>query len=205
MLAIEFPFCNLSNLHVQIAEPAVAQYCKEAEQLLLESRYVDLATLLLTSADLVLANASEKGMSPSYKSQICVTNDLIMFKSWNFRKVMSEMRMKCAPKVNGCSTCTPGPRPELERHSLWQRSSFGGAQLSIREFQFLSCSHAEWNRQALSEVHIMVTPKRDLKHSFWDLTPPSTVNCSTQNFSCKIFGSSILVKHYALFCSKFKF
>lgn len=87
MYTSKFPFCNLSNLHVQIAEPAVAQYCKEAEQLLLESRYVDLANLLLTSADLVLANASEKGMSPPYKISSCIADDLIMFQTWKIRKV----------------------------------------------------------------------------------------------------------------------
>jgi translation initiation factor 3 subunit M len=46
-----------------IAEPAVAQFCEEAESYLIGGRYSDLANLLLTSADLVLANASEKGES----------------------------------------------------------------------------------------------------------------------------------------------
>lgn len=46
---------------VQIAGPAVAQYCKEAQSYLIDGRYPDLVNLLLTSADLVLANASEKG------------------------------------------------------------------------------------------------------------------------------------------------
>ncbi|CAK9223417.1 unnamed protein product [Sphagnum troendelagicum] len=45
-----------------IAEPAVAQFCDEAESYLIGGRYSDLANLLLTSADLVLANASEKDM-----------------------------------------------------------------------------------------------------------------------------------------------
>jgi translation initiation factor 3 subunit M len=45
-----------------IAEPAVAQFCEEAESYLIGGRYSDLANLLLTSADLVLANASEKDM-----------------------------------------------------------------------------------------------------------------------------------------------
>ncbi len=48
---------------MQIAEPAVAQFCEEAESYLIGGRYSDLANLLLTSADLVLANASEKGES----------------------------------------------------------------------------------------------------------------------------------------------
>jgi len=46
---------------VQIAGPAVAQFCKEAELYLIDGRFPDLVNLLLTSADLVLANASEKG------------------------------------------------------------------------------------------------------------------------------------------------
>jgi hypothetical protein len=46
-----------------IAEPAVAQFCEEAESYLIGGRYSDLVNLLLTSADLVLANASEKGQS----------------------------------------------------------------------------------------------------------------------------------------------
>jgi hypothetical protein len=50
-------------VHVQIAEPAVAQFCEEAESYLIGGRYSDLVNLLLTSADLVLANASEKGQS----------------------------------------------------------------------------------------------------------------------------------------------
>lgn len=52
-------------VHVQIAEPAVAQFCEEAESYLIGGRYSDLVNLLLTSADLVLANASEKGQ-PTY-------------------------------------------------------------------------------------------------------------------------------------------
>jgi len=46
----------------EIAEPAVAQFCKEAQSFLIDGRFPDLANLLLTSADLVLANASEKDM-----------------------------------------------------------------------------------------------------------------------------------------------
>jgi translation initiation factor 3 subunit M len=45
-----------------IAEPAVAQFCEEAESYLIGGRYSDLVNLLLTSADLVLANASEKDL-----------------------------------------------------------------------------------------------------------------------------------------------
>lgn len=45
-----------------IAGPAVAQYCNEAQVYLFDRRYPDLVNLLLTSADLVLANASEKDM-----------------------------------------------------------------------------------------------------------------------------------------------
>ena len=46
---------------VQIAEPAVAQFCKEAQSYLIDERYPDLVNLLLTSADMVLAKTSEKG------------------------------------------------------------------------------------------------------------------------------------------------
>ncbi|KAG6541293.1 hypothetical protein Mapa_017346 [Marchantia paleacea] len=45
-----------------IAEPAVAQYVSEAEALLVSGRFSDLASLLLTSADVVLANAPEKDL-----------------------------------------------------------------------------------------------------------------------------------------------
>lgn len=47
----------------QIAGPAVQQFCKEAQAYLMDERYPDLVNLLLTSADLVLANTSEKGAS----------------------------------------------------------------------------------------------------------------------------------------------
>ena len=40
----------------------MAQFCKEAQSFLIDGRFPDLANLLLTSADLVLANASEKGI-----------------------------------------------------------------------------------------------------------------------------------------------
>lgn len=46
---------------MQIAEPEIAQYVAEAEGLLLSGRFSDLVSLLLTSADLVLAHAPEKG------------------------------------------------------------------------------------------------------------------------------------------------
>lgn len=45
-----------------IAGPAVAQFCNEAQSYLMDKWYPDLVNLLLTSADLVLANASEKDM-----------------------------------------------------------------------------------------------------------------------------------------------
>jgi translation initiation factor 3 subunit M len=46
----------------EIAEPEIAHYVAEAELLLLSGRFSDLASLLLTSADLVLANAPEKDL-----------------------------------------------------------------------------------------------------------------------------------------------
>ncbi|CAM6087631.1 unnamed protein product [Calypogeia fissa] len=46
----------------EIADPEIAQYVAEAEGLLLNGRFSDLASLLLTSADLVLANAPEKDL-----------------------------------------------------------------------------------------------------------------------------------------------
>jgi len=44
----------------EIAGPAVQQFCQEASSYLRDERYPDLVNLLLTSADLVLANTSEK-------------------------------------------------------------------------------------------------------------------------------------------------
>lgn len=46
---------------VKISEPEVAQFCKEAQSYLIDGRYRDLVYLLLTSADLVIKNAPEKG------------------------------------------------------------------------------------------------------------------------------------------------
>lgn len=48
---------------LQISGPAVQQFCQEASSYLRDERYPDLVNLLLTSADLVLANTSEKGAS----------------------------------------------------------------------------------------------------------------------------------------------
>ncbi|GBG63478.1 hypothetical protein CBR_g38096 [Chara braunii] len=45
-----------------ISEPAVAQYCAEAEDLMAAGRNVDLVSLLVTSADIVLSNASDKDL-----------------------------------------------------------------------------------------------------------------------------------------------
>ncbi|KAL2623515.1 hypothetical protein R1flu_003720 [Riccia fluitans] len=51
-----------SQAGADIAEPQVAQYVGEAEALLVSERFSDLASLLLTSADVVLASAPEKDL-----------------------------------------------------------------------------------------------------------------------------------------------
>lgn len=60
------------RMGLQIAEPQVARFCEEAESHLAAGRFSQLAYQLLTSADVVLANASEKGVqgqSPVPKSK----------------------------------------------------------------------------------------------------------------------------------------
>lgn len=47
---------------VQISEPEIGQFCKEAQSYLIDGRYPDLVNLLLTSADQVLKKTSEKGI-----------------------------------------------------------------------------------------------------------------------------------------------
>ena len=48
-------------IRCQVSEPAVALQVAEAERLLASERYLQLAELLLTSADAVLSKAPEKG------------------------------------------------------------------------------------------------------------------------------------------------
>lgn len=45
----------------QVAEPQVSSLCKEAQECMIGGRWLDLASLMLTSADLVFPKASEKG------------------------------------------------------------------------------------------------------------------------------------------------
>ncbi|KAG0449458.1 hypothetical protein HPP92_027353, partial [Vanilla planifolia] len=45
---------------IKVAEPQVARLCIEAQECILAGRWVDLATLLLTSAELITARVSDK-------------------------------------------------------------------------------------------------------------------------------------------------
>uniref|UniRef100_A0A7N0UZ04 Uncharacterized protein n=1 Tax=Kalanchoe fedtschenkoi TaxID=63787 RepID=A0A7N0UZ04_KALFE len=46
----------------EIAEPEVAKLCAEAEECMVMGRWLDLASLMLASADLIFPKVSEKGM-----------------------------------------------------------------------------------------------------------------------------------------------
>lgn len=45
----------------QVAEPQVTSLCVEAQECMIAGRWLDLASLMITSADLVFSKASEKG------------------------------------------------------------------------------------------------------------------------------------------------
>jgi len=49
------------NLSEQVAETEVIHYVDEAQAYMVEGRWSDLVSLLLTTADLIFANSAEKG------------------------------------------------------------------------------------------------------------------------------------------------
>jgi translation initiation factor 3 subunit M len=50
----------------EVAEPEVSRLCKEAEESIINGKWLDLATLMVTSADLVSAKISEKDLECTY-------------------------------------------------------------------------------------------------------------------------------------------
>ena len=65
-----FVFLSFLVSVFQLAETQVAHICVEAEGLMQERRWSDLVSLLLTSFDLVFANAHEKGVFISMHSRL---------------------------------------------------------------------------------------------------------------------------------------
>ena len=66
-----------ANADPELAETRVAHICDEAEGLMEEGRWSDLVSLLLTSFDLVFANAPEKDLECIF-AVIC--NLIVMYK-----------------------------------------------------------------------------------------------------------------------------
>lgn len=60
---------------MKVAEPQVARLCVEAQECMATGRWLDLASLILTSADLVFTKVAEKG---NYFRHVCVQFDCVM-------------------------------------------------------------------------------------------------------------------------------
>ncbi|GAB2296920.1 hypothetical protein Dimus_031022 [Dionaea muscipula] len=62
----------------EVAEPQVARLCMEAQESFVRERWLDLASLILTSADLIFPQVADKGMILDFVSY-CVQKFLGSF------------------------------------------------------------------------------------------------------------------------------
>lgn len=54
-------FMTAAALDCQVAEPQVSRLCLEAEEFIAMGKWLELASLMITSAELIFAKVSEKG------------------------------------------------------------------------------------------------------------------------------------------------
>lgn len=62
----------------QVAEPQVNRLCIEAQELMVMNKWVELASLMLTSADLIFSKVAEKGVNALFSMVFMVLADNIL-------------------------------------------------------------------------------------------------------------------------------
>lgn len=62
----------------QVAEPQVNRLCMEAEECMAMNKWVELASLMLTSADLIFSKVAEKGMNALFPLVFTILADNLL-------------------------------------------------------------------------------------------------------------------------------
>ncbi|KAL2924438.1 Eukaryotic translation initiation factor 3 subunit M [Bienertia sinuspersici] len=90
----------------EVAEPQVASLCQEAQECMVAGRWLDLASLILTSAELVFSKVAEKDVECIY-TVICN----LVTKSENLDEVLEIVKLVCA-KIAQQPNEKPASAPE---------------------------------------------------------------------------------------------
>jgi translation initiation factor 3 subunit M len=62
----------------QVAEPQVNRLCVEAQECMVMNKWVELASLMLTSADLIFSKVAEKGVNALFSLVFTIIEDNLL-------------------------------------------------------------------------------------------------------------------------------